>query len=894
MAKSGYVKELEDKVLRLETEVKHLNNDLRLTREESETSTQNYFEIYSHMEQRINERTAKLNELQKALEEKNRELTIMLDSSPGMIFYKDTELRHVRVNKRYSEVLGVPIEKILDKTYEELFPQAGAYGRKDDLEVIQRGKPVPNKTEFIQTCKGQKQILIDRIPSMVDNKVVGVIGFALDVTYLAKLEALRQEKEEAEAASQAKSEFLAKMSHEIRTPLNAIIGMAELAFETDLDVNQRNIFHTINTEANSLLVILNECLDFSKIEAKAIQLEEIPFDLRYLIEDVANSIAYRAKQKRLEFICFMSPDVPSQLIGDPSRLRQILTNLTVNALKFTDEGEIFVKAEMAEDLGDRLKIRFLVKDTGIGIPKDKQAIIFESFTQADDSMTRRYGGTGLGITISKQLAECMGGKIGVKSEEGKGSTFWFNAVFLKQKGEPSLTTEQVDLSDLRVLVVDDNLTNQFLLKAYLKSWGCQPVAVSGGKEALSLLRESLVMKEPFNLILTDIQMPEMSGFDLATETRAVEAFKDIPIIVVTSIGVLGDSKTCKDIGIQGYLSKPIRKDDLRKAIESVLCLSKGGEETAPTLITRHTIAENYRKGVRILLVEDYPTNQYVTMQHLYGAGYQVGVAENGQQAVETFKRKNYDLVLMDIQMPVMDGYEATKAIRNSECRMLNKQSSALRTPIIAMTAHAVEGYREKCLDAGMDDYVTKPLRRKELLAVVEKWTKTIVDCRLSIVDRVIGSRNAQPATTLYDQSSMTNRQSSIVNHQSTEDAPMNFEKAVEEFMGKEDVLMGVLKLFLENVKDQIGTIRQAISEGNAEVVEKEAHSIKGGAANLTADDLSRSALELEKIGKSRTLEGGIEALEKLENDFFNLKSYAEEKLIINKMEGISNENLDSR
>ncbi len=506
-----------------------------------------------------------------------------------------------------------------------------------------------------------------------------------------RAEALQQAKFEAEAANLAKSDFLAKMSHEMRTPLNGIIGMAELAMETILDDNQRNILNTINTEANSLLGLISNVLDFSKIEVGKLELEEIPFDLRILIEEVTNSMALRAEQKGLEFISFLSPDVPSLLIGDPGRLRQILNNLASNAIKFSHEGEIYIKGEMAEDLGDRAKIRFLVKDTGIGIPKDKQAVIFESFTQADGSTTRKYGGTGLGTTISKQLVEMMGGEIGVESPSdcelripdsglkkskigGPGSTFWFTVFFTKQPEEKAvLQKEDVDLSGLRVLVVDDSQTNRFIIVEYLRSWGCHPVEASEGKEALSILRKSVLSKDPFNLILTDIQMSEMSGFDLATEIRTSEALKEIPIIALTSAGRRGDGKKCRDIGIDGYLNKPIKKDDLYKAIISVLGLFMEDKvQISPKLVTIHTIAEDYRKKAQILLVEDYPTNQQVAMRHLQGAGYHVDLAENGQQAVKMYKRKHYDIILMDIQMPVMDGYEATKTIRNLECGLQNK------------------------------------------------------------------------------------------------------------------------------------------------------------------------------------------------------------------------------
>ncbi|MEE8399595.1 MAG: response regulator [Desulfobacterales bacterium] len=688
---------------------------------------------------------------------------------------------------------------------------------------------------------------------------------------------------EAESANLAKREFLANMSPEIRTPLNGIIGMAELATDTNLDDNQKNLVLTINREADFLLKVINDILDFSKIEAGKIEIEAISFGLRNTIEDIASTFSYRANQKELRFSSSLAPDVPPYLIGDPGRLKQILVNLLANALKFTAKGEIALSCTLAKDLGDEIMVRFSVKDTGIGIPKDKQQTIFEDFSQADGSTTRKYGGTGLGISISKQLAELMGGEIGVDSEAGEGSTFWFTAVFSKETKQKNILSKQhIDLNDLRVLVVDDNHTNRFILMENLRSWGCRPVEASGGKEALSILGDSVSSDEPFRLILTDFQMPLMNGFDLSREIRAMEPHKDIPIIVLTSAGNKGDGENSRDIGIDGYLTKPLRREDMHRAIESVLILSKRKDRESRRLVTRHTIAEAYGKDIRILLVEDYPTNQMVAMGHLHTAGYQVDLSQNGQQAVTAFKKKQYDLVLMDIQMPVMDGYEATRQIREHESQSAKpkagshhpdtQQQQAVsdketsppgRVPIVAMTAHALEGYRERCLEAGMDDYIAKPLRRHELLAMVDRWSREIHNCGVEIDDSGTAHGDPKPLP--------------ILNHPSKAVSPMDYEAVLEDFEGDKELLAETTDLFLATVSNQLGMLRQAISDNNADLVRLEAHSIKGGAANLTANELSRIASELEKIGKSGILEKATAALGQLEEEFSLLQNYAENK-----------------
>ena len=805
-----------------------------------------------------------------ALEELNK---IFNTSADGM-WVLDKNFNVLRINSTFLTLLGKSEESVIGNKCHDIFSSVLCHGPDCPMtRLLAGGKRIECDFEKEMEAGVATSFMITATPLRgADGEITGIVENLKDISARKRTEEMLQAKIKAEASNQAKSQFLANMSHEIRTPLNGIMGMAELGMDSDLDDEKREIFQTIGKEAEVLHGIVDEVLDFSKIEAGKLTLEEISFDLRYMIEDITKKFAHMAGQKELEIISFLSPDVPHLLVGDPGRLRQILTNLVGNALKFTHRGEIYIKVEMAEDLGKRVKIRFLVKDTGIGIPDDKQDEIFDSFTQVDGSTTRRYGGTGLGTTISRQLTELMGGEIGMESREGEGSTFLFTAIFVKQTGkEADAGIKKPGLNGLTVLVIEDNRTSRFTLTEHLKSWGCIPLEASEGENALSAVREAASSGNSLDLLLISSRMPKTNGFDLAEEIRIAYPEPRIPIILLTSPGIRGDARICRDMGIEGYLPKPITANNLRQVIESVLGLSvRETENAAPELITKHTVIENKKKDLQILLAEDYPTNQQIAMRHLGRAGHRVDLAQNGREAVEAFKENHYDLILMDIQMPEMDGFEATLAIRKLETPeqskdpkathhpspINNQQSTIQRVPIIAMTAHAMQGYRERCLKAGMDDYMTKPLKRKELLAMVDKWSTEIADCGLPIAD---------------SKSEVQNPKSELEND------PMDFPGAVEEFEGDEEFLMEVMEGFFENVTSQIGIIRQAISEGDAEVVRREAHSIKGGAANVMADELSKIAFELENIGTSGVLEKSIETLEKLERAFSRLEHFAKNR-----------------
>ena len=800
----------------------------------------------------------------RAITESAQDAILMMDAEGRISFWNPAAERIFGYASK--EVLGLDLHKLIAP--QRFFAMHDA--AFDTFRETGKGAAVNHTIELQGLHKNGKEIPVELSLSAIHlEDGWHSVGLLRDITERerAKAELIESNRqlmettsrakelaEQARTANTAKSDFLANMSHEIRTPMNGVIGMTGLLLDTELTDEQRRYAETVRTSAEALLGLINDILDFSKIEAGKMTLETLDFDLQDLLEDLAATLALRAQEKGLELLYSIATEIPCLLRGDPGRLRQILTNLVSNAIKFTHAGEVAIRVLLESETADSAMLRFSVRDTGIGIPKEKIGILFEKFTQADASTTRKYGGTGLGLAICKQLAELMGGEVSVESEEGKGSEFSFTARLAKQaEGIKTVTPPPTDLHTVRVLIVDDNATSREILTAYVSSWGMRPSETADGPTAVQLLLKAAEAGDPFQIAILDMQMPIMDGEMLGQTIKADKRLAATALVMLTSLGTRGNADRFQEIGFAACLTKPARHQELKRALSRALA-GKNKNSPYPQTIVRHPHSKDLStlfagNRARILLAEDNITNQQVALGILKKLGLRAEAVANGDEALKILATLPYDLVLMDVQMPVMDGLEATRQIRNPQ--------SAVRdhaVPVIAMTARAMQGDQESCLAAGMNDYVSKPVTPQTLARVLEKWLKPGESRQ--------GAGEEPGANGTAHRPEPPARPTQPV---------LDLAGLMERVMDDKDLAKTILGNFPEDISQRIRALKAFLETGDRAGAEREAHSIKGASASVGGEALRAEAFEIEKAARAGDLASADMRLTGLIQRFGQLK-----------------------
>ncbi|MDD3213557.1 MAG: response regulator, partial [Eubacteriales bacterium] len=769
-------------------------------------------------------------ELMNEIFQKNEELSksqhflqSVLENIHSLVYTKDINGRYTYVNRQWEITTGFNREQALGRNYMELFgKRALRRHAEDDYLTMHTGETITVEEKL--PCGNQKEayFLTTRVPMMHDGKIVGLCMISVDITDRKIMEEETiAAKRVAEKAANSKAEFLANMSHEIRTPMNAIMGMTYLLSNTSLNEKQRDYADKIAHSSQHLLGIINDILDFSKIEAGKMDIENVDFKLHGVLENLFDMIGEKCSNKKLELIFDIDPNISDDLCGDPLRLGQVLVNYTNNAVKFTDKGEIIVRIKKIEQKEDQCMLRFEVQDTGIGLTKEKKAMLFQPFQQADSSTTRKYGGTGLGLAISKQLATLMGGEVGVESAYGVGSTFWFTARLQERTSESDRFQYSLDIGGRRMLVVDDNAIARSVMREMLKSLKMRADQADCGEKALEMVRKANDSNDPYEVIFMDMQMPGINGIETWKLIKNMQLINKPRCIIVTAYGREEVFHMAEDAGIEIVLIKPLTPSILLESTYRVLgaeVLQKD-KDKIDEAIKMNLSLESIR-GARILLVEDNDLNQEVVKGLLEDCDLEIDIAENGQEAVDKVKETTYDIVLMDMQMPVMDGLEATRIIRGFP------QHKSL--PIIAMTANALVEDRMRCVTAGMNDYITKPINPEHLFSILGKWVKPKSGTTKELKEENSAQRNT-PAEPVE-----------------IENIPgLDIQAGLNRVLGKKKIYVSLLRKYVEGQRNVIAEIEQTLAKNDTDTAQRIAHTLKGVSGNIGAEAVQQKAAELE-------------------------------------------------